>query len=103
MLASPAEIQVAFLRRLGTYPLIDELALEFDDEYARVRAPLGPDSEALAPGTSAALAALDAKLGSMSGPANAHLWRPPALNGPDWAKVRDLAHLALTELGSSLE
>ena len=66
-LAAPAETQLAFLRELGTYPMLDELALEFDDEYRRVRSPDGPDRETRSAQAAAALAALDAKLDSMSG------------------------------------
>jgi hypothetical protein len=37
MLASPSEAQLAYLKKLGTYPSLDELALEFDYEYGRLR------------------------------------------------------------------
>jgi hypothetical protein len=54
----------------------DELALEFDDEFWRVR-------EAIAADSASSLVALDAQLLRMSGAENAELWRPEALEGPD--------------------
>lgn len=100
MLGAPAETQLAYLRKLGTYPSLDELALEFDDEYGRVRPEDGPDENTLSPDTAAALAALDAKLTSMSRAINGQLWQPPALHGPEWSQTRSLALAALAALSN---
>ncbi len=91
-LAAPADRQLEWLGELGTFPSLDELALEFDDEFGRVR-PLLEKGAVSMPG----LAALDAQLSLMSGPENAELWRPEALDGPEWARVRELATGALGE------
>ncbi len=34
LLASPSDAQIAWLQKVGTYPLADELVLEFDDSAA---------------------------------------------------------------------
>jgi hypothetical protein len=87
-LAADVEGQERDLRQSGTWPSLDELALELDD-VARA-------SEAW---TSAAqregVRALSRKLDEMSGKQNARLWEPEALRGPEWAEVRRLARKAL--------
>ena len=77
-LAAPADEQLAYLQNLGTYPLLDELALEFDDAFgpSRSASPASP--------WAGELKRLDAKLSAMSGPDNAPLWTPQALHGPEW-------------------
>jgi hypothetical protein len=89
-LAAPADEQAAYLRRLGSYPALDELALEFDDALAPARCASG-GSKAWQDG----LRHIDAKLDSMSGEQNASLWDVDALDGSEWAEVRDLARKAL--------
>jgi hypothetical protein len=65
-------------------------AREFDDEFGRVRSTVDHAS---------ALAALDKQSWSlMSGPENAGLWQPEALDGSEWSLVRELAASALGEL-----
>ena len=88
-LAAPAREQVKYLRDLGTYPSLDELALEFDDALSPVRHEL----DALT-----VLRELDELLHRMSGPANAELWEPGALTGDEWQRVRALAASALASL-----
>lgn len=75
-LAAASEQQLEWLTPLGPLPSLDELALEFDDEFGRVR-------EAIAADSASSLVALDAQLLRMSGAENAELWRPEALEGPD--------------------
>jgi hypothetical protein len=87
-LAADGEAQERYLRQLGSWPLLDELALELDD-VARA-------SEAWAPPTlQDRVRTLDRKLDEMSGEENASLWKPDALHGPEWAEVRKLAREAL--------
>ncbi len=87
-LAAPAEAQVAWLKELGTYPSLDELALEFDDEFARVRS---GQADHLSPDALGALFELDQELDRISGAANARLWDPESLDGPEWRAIRELA------------
>jgi hypothetical protein len=90
-LAAPADEQVAYLRRLGSFPALDELALEFNDMVVPARA-----TSSNAPSEWVeALHRLDERLDAMSGQANAKLWLAQALNGTEWAQVRELARAAL--------
>jgi hypothetical protein len=91
-LAAPPEEQLAHARTLPSWPLLDEMALELDDELGRVR---NRDFDGLAALYVEALLALDAKLDAISGEANAALWQPDALTGPEWGEVRELAQRAL--------
>ena len=87
-LAADAEAQEHYLRQLGSWPSLDELALELDDA-ARA-------SQAEAPPTlRERVLAVDRKLDEMSGEANASLWEPAALHRSEWAEVRRLATEAL--------
>ena len=88
-LAAAPDEQAAYLRQAGAYPSLDELALEFDDAFAPVRASQGGNE------WHEALGRLDAKLDAMSGQQNAQLWRAEALTRDDWAEVRELARGAL--------
>jgi hypothetical protein len=88
-LAAPPDEQVAHLRGLGSFPSLDELALEFDDVF-------GPPGSTPPAGEWAdALKRLAAMLSAMSGPENADLWTPEALHGAEWAEVRELAREAI--------
>ena len=90
-LAAPPDEQVAYLRQLGTFPSVDELALEFDNMFdAAGTDPLGGARE-----WQEAVRRLDLILRRMSGPENAHLWVVEALDGPEWAEVRGAARHAL--------
>ena len=92
VLAAPAGEQAAHLERLGSWPSLDELALEFDDEYQRVRSGQAPHLPAA---YATALAALDTQLDRMSDGDNARHWVAAALRGKEWARVRELAREAL--------
>ena len=89
-LAAAPEAQAAYLRQLGTSASLDELALSFDDV-----------AEASAFSTAAAIQKLSRTLDEMSGADNAHLWKPSALRGPEWAEVRRLAQDALLAIASN--
>ena len=94
-LAAPAEEQVAYVRQLGSAPVVDELALEFDDEFVRLR---DTDAGGSVPAPYLeALKELEVQLKRMSGPENAELWVEDALARPEWRTVRDLARRALAE------
>lgn len=96
-LAAPAEEQLAYLERLGTGELADELALEFHDNLLAVKGCAKPelrDSAAMR-----AVAEVDGALERMSGTANEWLWRPEGLRAaPEWAALRRLAAAALERL-----
>jgi hypothetical protein len=92
LLAMPAEEQLAYLAELGGS--LDELGLEFDD--------IGGSAAGLqragrlAPAQVAAIGAIRDQLKSMSGTANAMLWRKEAIQTDErWHRVRELAKEAL--------
>lgn len=91
-LASDAEEQQRHLRELGTWPSLDELALELDD----VKEPAErSESELLRE----RVRLLGNKLDAMSGPDHVGLWRGDALTRPEWSEARRLAADALAALG----
>ena len=94
LLAAPRAEQEDYLRVLGTFPSADELALEFNDEFMRVRTATYEGSDA----ARAALTALDEALSGISGIASERLWRCDALDDPEWEHLRTLARAALREL-----
>lgn len=96
-LGAPARRQVAYLRRLGVHPSVDELALEFH-ELALLAG--GRTEQGDLTGAEAELVArLDAKLDAMSGAEHASLWTPDALSSaPEWDEVRELADECLKAL-----
>lgn len=78
-------------------PLVDELALEFDDGFRLV--PTFIERGWLDAAALPALAELDDRLGAMSGQHNAHLWDADALTTrAEWDRVRSLARAALAVL-----
>lgn len=87
--AEPTE-QRDYLARLGTWPVLDELALEFDDVVDAYRASVTEDA-------TSALDELDRVLDSMSSDEDA--WIGDALTADGrWTKVRALAREALRQL-----
>lgn len=92
-LAASPEIQVSYLDALGVLPLVDEMALEFDDLYRPALAHLvtGDVSAEVTSG----LARIDDALSAMSSGAET-LWLAPALrDAAEWARVRGLARTVL--------
>jgi hypothetical protein len=93
-LASDPETQARHLRQLGSWPSLDELALELDDVAAA--------SESWAsPTLGHRLRLLSTKLSEMSGEANAHLWQAEALHTAEWADIRDRAAQALEAMNKT--
>ncbi|GGN99770.1 hypothetical protein GCM10010112_93870 [Actinoplanes lobatus] len=96
VLALEADAQVAWLGVKGL-PLVDELALEFDDGFRLV--PTFIERGWLNDTALPVLAEIDEHLSSMSGEHNAGLWHVEALTRrTEWDQVRALARTALTLL-----
>jgi hypothetical protein len=94
LLAASSHEQHAYLEQLGTWPSLDELALELDDLVGNTlqlpAAPLDPAEHALQE--------LDLALHEMTAFPGA-LWEGPALATDErWAEVRRLAARALAAL-----
>ena len=93
-LALPASGQLAILEAIGDSQAVDELALDYDDNF-RIVNEAEPQNE-LTQDELSALRSLDQHLDQMSGEANAKNWTAEALRFADcWKKVRELAAIAL--------
>lgn len=91
-LAADAETQARYVKQLGSWPSLDELALELDDVAKATESWASPMLRER-------VRELSSTLDQMSGEANAHLWKPEALHTREWAEVRALASRALAALG----
>lgn len=92
-LALDAQSQFDYLSQLGTAPMVDELALEFDDAYNTV-AELRARDEL----SDHAVRALD-EVNSALSAIPEELWTEQALRtAPEWQRVRELATNATTQL-----
>ena len=98
-LAWPADRQRAYLADLGVAPLLDELALEFDDAYKPIQADfrsLGIDDS-----TRQTIDSIDQILVELTQESNMEgwAWDWAALhNDKRWLDIRRLAHAALAGL-----
>ncbi|ROP27703.1 hypothetical protein EDD30_0394 [Couchioplanes caeruleus] len=96
VLALEGDAQIAWLGEKGL-PLVDELALEFDDGFRLV--PTFIERGWLNATALPVLAEIDQHLSFMSGEHNAGLWQVEALaRRTEWNQVRMLARTALTLL-----
>jgi hypothetical protein len=96
LLAAAPEEQIEHLEHLGTLPLLDELALEFDDARPLVRSLI--ERGKLAPTMEALVGEIEARLCEMASDRN--LWSEAALTGTQWQELRSLADGALRLLQS---
>jgi hypothetical protein len=96
LLSADAETQLA------AEPLrwsIDELALEFDDAYRLVPSLVSEYGVRLSENLLGRLSEIDSMLDGMSGAANAPLWTADGVRSrPEWARVRDRAAAAASQL-----
>lgn len=91
-LALPAREQIGYLEQLGTAPLVDELALEFDDIYLAAAAQWGASS--IRSELLGLLAQIDAALAAQNA------WTVDDLESRSWAEIRQLAKSALARIQS---
>lgn len=91
-LALPSDQQRVLIQSLGLYPLVDELALEFDDEWRVFEARYSQDPTRLT--LYQTLHALSSIFDAMT-PGD---WHVDGLEGYAWQSARRMARLAL-ELG----
>lgn len=94
-LAAPPDEQAAYVRRLESGPSADELGLEFDDEFVRLRADRG--SEPVPPAYFCRLISPRRTAQADERPRERRLWVLEALDSPEWQRVRELARRGLTK------
>ena len=90
-LASDPTVQEAYLRWLGTWDCLDELALEFDHSYRTLES-----DGRLLPSQALTLGRLDFALARLSEDKPALWYGTEALQAPEWSEVRKLAGEALS-------
>jgi len=96
VLASPAEDQLSYVQSLGPVGN-DEMALEFDDVAPAALSLRG--SEYITDQQAAGIEEVNKQLRTMSGRENAELWTDDAVRiAPEWARLRELAATALSQL-----
>ncbi|MGE0599378.1 MAG: hypothetical protein AB7J35_06955 [Dehalococcoidia bacterium] len=95
LLASPADTQKAWLKRVGTYPLADELVLEFDD--CAVLTNQLVQSRALSEATASAIDGVAKAIDRLQSVETD--WDAEALaDSMEWSRVRRAAGFALVEI-----
>lgn len=85
--------QAIYLAGLGTSPLVDELALDYDDAY-RMLASLAPERGLPSQFTSI-LEEIDEALRRMSHSDDRDVWQVAALSTQEWNAIRDQARTLL--------
>lgn len=98
LLSSTKEQQVHYLRELGTYPSIDELALEFDDSYKMYKGGVSEGKFEELTTITPQLERIDYLLKTMSESNRQDLWSVEALESTQWNEIRDLAKSSLFEV-----
>ena len=91
-LASDPSVQEAYLRSLGTWDCLDELALEFGHSYKTLRS-----DNRLSPAQALTLGRIDLALARMSEDKPALWYGSEALQGPEWSEIRKLASEAVVK------
>jgi hypothetical protein len=96
MLAANACVQREYLNKLGTYPCLDELALEFDDAYQPFKAQYDksiPDTILVK------IDAIDSALALLSDSEDVTVWDGSSLATKPWIDIRNLACDVLQKIG----
>lgn len=91
-LALPSEMQKDYLVSLGTYPLTDELALEFDDAFVPFIAKVDNNAdEVLKVEILPGLKTIDSIFNNMDEKSMPGIWHVDSLNSEPWNEVRTIA------------
>jgi hypothetical protein len=97
LLGSTADAQEAYLRATGTWPSLDELALNFDWAYGMTGQLV--EARLLSRESQDLLDAISAEFQIMSGRDTPELWDGAALaSAAEWTRVRQLSSQALAAL-----
>ncbi|MGH7889688.1 MAG: hypothetical protein ACRENF_03975, partial [Thermodesulfobacteriota bacterium] len=91
-----------YLKRLGTFPSTDELALEFDDVYLTFKSNLSSLESGIDNEFVSKIDSLNELFDGMS-ENHPELWIVDSLNSNDWSRVRDIAKEALEIHSRSVE
>ncbi len=86
-LSLSSEKQIKYLKDLGTYPSLEELALEFDDAYRPLK---GRVSEVIEK--------LNFLLDKLSDSEDVNIWETSSLNSAPWLEIRELSRNILLKI-----
>lgn len=95
LLASSSEIQRSYLKKLGSYPCLDELALEFDDAYATLE---NQTDVIISESVRVKLRYIDTILNFLSNTVKKNVWDESALDIEPWIEIRSIATSIINEL-----
>ena len=82
--------QVDYLKGLGTYPYLDELALQFDDAFVSVKGRLTELIDELE--------SLNSLLDNLSEEQYPDIWNAKSLGAPPWEQIRSLTKNILIKI-----
>lgn len=95
LLASDSTIQRQYLMDLGTFPIIDEIALEFDDAYKKFISQV----DSILPNLLLKkLNKINSLLDSFSEMNDKSIWLEASLDNASWTEVREIATSILSEI-----
>jgi hypothetical protein len=102
LLAMPSAEQAHYLIELGTYPILDELALEFDDAYRFFESQVDQDEvSGISKEARRGLAEIDLALDELSDQKDSFSWEAECLDDPRWEAIRQKAKCVLEALVNS--
>jgi hypothetical protein len=82
--------QVEYLKNLGSYPSVDELALQFDDAFVSMKGEL---KESISE-----LENLNSLLDSLNEEQDSDIWNAKSLISPPWEQIRLLSKKILVKM-----
>jgi hypothetical protein len=96
LLAAMPDIQRQYLRKSGSFPSTDELALEFDDAYQQFMGQPGFSRTNI---ITSKLIKINWLLDSFSETEDTFIWLEESLDHQSWGEIRDIARSILKEIG----
>ena len=81
-LSQSSEDQIKYLKYSGTYPTVDELAIEFDDVLVALK---GRTNERLVE-----IESLNALLDDLNNKEDINIWKVKSIDTPPWEEIRKL-------------
>ena len=86
-LSLSSEAQIKYLKNLGTYPSVDELAIEFDDAFVTLKGRINEKLEEIE--------SLNSLLDELNNKGDTDIWNVKSLDTPPWEEIRKLAESIL--------
>ncbi|MDO3627540.1 hypothetical protein [Mucilaginibacter sp. BT774] len=97
MLAATSDNQREYLKKPGSFPCLDELALKFDDVYPAFKAQTQNDSS-IPESIREKFARIDSALNLLSNSGDKSVWDERALDTDPWTEIRNIANSVLQEI-----